>query len=74
MQKYLFHWFPEEQGQDLVEYSLLIALVVLLSAGLMNQSGSSVSGIWTATSTALTGGAFNAGVSNTSQPVHQYDQ
>jgi Flp pilus assembly pilin Flp len=44
-----------EQGQDLVEYSLLIAFVTFSSTALMINSGVSVSTVWTATNVALTG-------------------
>ena len=37
-----------EQGQDLVEYSLLIAFVTFSSTALMINSGVSVSTVWTA--------------------------
>jgi Flp pilus assembly pilin Flp len=41
------------QGQDLIEYSLLLAFVTLASAGLYINSGGAVQGIWTAASAAL---------------------
>src|SRR5258708_392257 len=37
----------DEQGQDLVEYTLLLSFVALASAALAIGGGSSVSGIWT---------------------------
>ena len=36
----------DEQGQDLVEYTLIVALVALLSAGFFAAGGESVSRIW----------------------------
>jgi len=36
----------EESGQDLVEYSLLLAFVVLASAALFVGAGIQVGGIW----------------------------
>jgi Flp pilus assembly pilin Flp len=44
-----------EIAQDLVEYSLLIAFLVLGTAALMYSSGGSVSKIWTATNLAIAG-------------------
>jgi Flp pilus assembly pilin Flp len=44
----------DDQGQDLIEYTLLIAFVALASAALFIGAGSSVSGIWGATNTQLT--------------------
>ncbi len=36
----------EEDGQDLIEYTLLLAMVCLASAALMIGSGEAVHGIW----------------------------
>lgn len=36
----------EEQGQDLIEYTLLLAFVCLASAALFTNAGKSVSSIW----------------------------
>jgi Flp pilus assembly pilin Flp len=43
----------DEQGQDLIEYTLLMAFVALASAALFIGAGGSIKGIWTATSTQL---------------------
>jgi len=43
----------EEQGQDLIEYALLMAIVALASAALFIGAGGSISGIWTSTNTSL---------------------
>jgi len=40
------NFLREEQGQDLVEYTLLLAFVALASAALFIGAGGSVSGIW----------------------------
>jgi Flp pilus assembly pilin Flp len=42
-----------EQGQDLIEYTLLLAFVVLASAALFISAGGSIKGIWTQSSTIL---------------------
>jgi Flp pilus assembly pilin Flp len=44
----------DERGQDLVEYSLLLAFVALASAALFIGSGGSIAGIWTQANTSLT--------------------
>jgi Flp pilus assembly pilin Flp len=49
----LQHFWKEEDGQDLVEYTLLLAMVCLASAALMIGSGGAVEGIWTLTSNNL---------------------
>jgi Flp pilus assembly pilin Flp len=38
--------FKEEQGQDLIEYTLLIAFVALASAAVFLGAGGSIQGIW----------------------------
>jgi Flp pilus assembly pilin Flp len=43
----------EESGQDLVEYSLLLAFVVLASAALFIGSGVQIAGIWSQANTEL---------------------
>jgi Flp pilus assembly pilin Flp len=44
----------DEEGQDLIEYTLLMAFVALASASLFIGLGGSVSGIWGASNTQLT--------------------
>jgi Flp pilus assembly pilin Flp len=43
----------DEQGQDLIEYTLLLAFVALASAALFIGAGASVSGIWSTTNSQL---------------------
>lgn len=38
--------WSNEAGQDLIEYTLLLAFVALMAAGLFIGVGQSVSGIW----------------------------
>jgi len=47
----------DEQGQDLIEYTLLLAFVALASATLFIGSGGSVSSIWGAASSTLSNAA-----------------
>jgi Flp pilus assembly pilin Flp len=54
-------FFNDDQGQDLIEYTLLMAFVALASAALFIGAGSSIKGIWGATNTQLT--AANASAS-----------
>ena len=35
-----------EQGQDLTEYSLLLAFVVLVAVGIFLVNGASLNGVW----------------------------
>ncbi len=46
-------FFLEEEGQDLIEYTLLLAMVCLASAALMIGSGGAVSTIWHTTNNNL---------------------
>jgi Flp pilus assembly pilin Flp len=50
---FLRNLWNDEQGQDLIEYTLLMAFVALASAALFIGAGGSVKGIWTKTSTQL---------------------
>jgi Flp pilus assembly pilin Flp len=53
MRMILAHFWQDEQGQDLIEYTLLLAFVCLASAALFISAGGSVSGIWSATNSDL---------------------
>ena len=48
------NFLQDEQGQDLIEYTLLMAFVALAAAALFIGAGGSISGIWTTTNTQLT--------------------
>ena len=50
--------FVREEGQDLVEYTLLLAFVCLASAALFIGAGKSMANIWVDTNVILT----NAGL------------
>jgi Flp pilus assembly pilin Flp len=45
--------WQEEQGQDLIEYTLLMAFVALASAALFLGAGNSIKGIWSVTNSQL---------------------
>jgi Flp pilus assembly pilin Flp len=49
----LRNFWNDEQGQDLIEYTLLMAFVALASATLFLGAGGSISGIWTSTNSQL---------------------
>jgi len=50
----------DDQGQDLIEYSLLLAFVSLASAALFVGAGGSVKGIWTVSSNQLSSAKTSA--------------
>jgi Flp pilus assembly pilin Flp len=49
----LRNFWNDESGQDLIEYTLLMAFVALASAGLFMGAGESVAGIWTTSNSQL---------------------
>jgi Flp pilus assembly pilin Flp len=51
----------EEDGQDLIEYTLLLAFIALASASLFLSAGGSIAGIWSQGSTQLSTAASSAG-------------
>jgi len=51
---FLRNFWSEEEGQDLIEYTLLMAFVALASAALFIGAGGSVKGIWSTTNSQLT--------------------
>jgi Flp pilus assembly pilin Flp len=48
----------DEQGQDLIEYTLLIGVILLASAAILAAGSGSVQGIWNSANSQL--GAANA--------------
>ena len=55
-----------EEGQDLVEYTLLLAFVCLASAALFIGAGKSMANIWTDTNLVLTNAGLTANAVTTS--------
>ncbi|MGO4880623.1 MAG: Flp family type IVb pilin [Bryobacteraceae bacterium] len=53
-------FWQDENGQDLIEYTLLIAFVALSSAALFNTTGSSVSKVWSTSNSTLSRAAVIA--------------
>ena len=46
-------FWQDESGQDLIEYTLLLAFIALASASLYLSAGNSVQGIWSNASSQL---------------------
>jgi Flp pilus assembly pilin Flp len=57
MKQLILRFVREEKGQDLVEYTLLLAFVCLASAALFINAGQSMGTIWTDANTILTNAA-----------------
>jgi Flp pilus assembly pilin Flp len=49
----LRNFWNDEQGQDLIEYTMLMAFVALASAALFIGAGGSIKGIWGVTNDQL---------------------
>jgi len=50
---FLRNLWNDEQGQDLIEYTLLMAFVALASAALFIGAGGSIKGIWSTSNSSL---------------------
>jgi Flp pilus assembly pilin Flp len=60
MKTFISNMMHDEQGQDLIEYTLLLAFVALASAALFISSGGSVAAIWGSASSNLSNAAAGA--------------
>jgi len=53
MKNMFMTFVKDEQGQDLIEYTLLMAFIALASAAIFVNAGKSISGIWGSASSQL---------------------
>jgi Flp pilus assembly pilin Flp len=53
-------FLKDEEGQDLIEYTLLMAFIALASAVIFVKAGKSISGIWGVASNQLSNAAAAA--------------
>jgi Flp pilus assembly pilin Flp len=60
MKAFLKRFWQDESGQDLIEYTLLMAFVALASASIFFSAGNSISGVWQNGSTQLSNAAVAA--------------
>lgn len=60
MKNMLVNFVKDEQGQDLIEYTLLMAFIALASAAVFTNAGKSISSIWQSASTQLSNAATSA--------------
>jgi Flp pilus assembly pilin Flp len=58
--KQILNFLRDDQGQDLIEYTLLMAFVALASAALFIGAGGSISNIWSVTNAQLSNAATSA--------------
>jgi len=60
MTKFVCNFWKDEQGHDLIEYTLLMAFVALASAALFIGAGGNVKSIWSSTNSQLSNAASQA--------------
>lgn len=60
MKNLFMRFVQDEQGQDLIEYTLLMAFIALASAAIFSAAGTSVSKIWSSAGTNLSNAAAAA--------------
>jgi Flp pilus assembly pilin Flp len=58
--KHVQRFLLGEQGQDLIEYTLLMAFIALASASILVSTGGSISVIWGIASTQLSNAAVSS--------------
>ncbi|HPQ16416.1 MAG TPA: hypothetical protein PLP04_14385 [Bryobacteraceae bacterium] len=58
--RFITNFVRDEQGQDLIEYTLLLAFVALASAALFISAGGSITNIWRTANTQLQNAATSA--------------
>ncbi len=61
MKQLIRSFLVDESGQDLIEYTLLMAFVALASAALFLGAGGSIKGIWSTTNSQLVAANTSAG-------------
>ena len=52
--------WQDDQGQDLIEYTLLMAFIAMASAALFIGAGASIKGIWSVTNSQLAAASAQA--------------
>jgi Flp pilus assembly pilin Flp len=61
MKNFIKNFLAEESGQDLIEYTLLMAFIALASAAVFVNAGNSISSIWSTGSSQLSAAATASG-------------
>ena len=60
MKNLFVHFLREEQGQDLIEYTLLLAFICLAAAALFIPTGQTITSIWSIANVSLSVAASSA--------------
>ena len=61
MKSMFMRFLKDEEGQDLIEYTLLMAFIALASAAIFVKAGNSISTIWGNANTQLASAAAAGG-------------
>jgi Flp pilus assembly pilin Flp len=56
----VYELWAKEEGQDLIEYTILLAFLAVAVAGLLSGAGRSVTTVWSAARTTLSNAAAKA--------------
>jgi len=51
----IMNWLQREEGQDLIEYALLLGLIAIICVVAITLAGEAISGVWDTIVTALGG-------------------
>ena len=57
MKNFVLNFVRDEQGQDLIEYTLLMAFIALASAAIFINAGGSINQIWSTANSQLSAAA-----------------
>lgn len=57
MKNFALNFLRDEQGQDLIEYTLLMAFIALASAAIFINAGGSIASIWNTANSQLAAAA-----------------
>ena len=54
MNRFLNNFWRDEEGQDLIEYSLLITFIAVATAAVVGQGQNSIRAIWSSSNSTIT--------------------
>jgi len=60
MQVLLWRLWSEEQGQDIIEYSLLIVFIAIATAAVVGSGQNALNSIWTSSNSSLAAASTSA--------------
>ena len=60
MYQLLYHFLQDEDGQDIIEYTLLITFIAIATAAVVGSGQGAIRGIWSAGNDALASASTSA--------------